>query len=119
MLLSLLLGNVYDDDDDDDDYDDNILGGGCDCNSTWSYENRVSKHFVNLSQLPLSNSLFTVLFAYVVVFACFVLSDLCRSACRRNYYLTPPPPSLPHYFFVLTHSSLFNTTDSYLKSVHA
>ena len=36
---------------------------------TWSYENRVSKHF---SQLPLSNSLFAVLFAYVVFF-CFVL----------------------------------------------
>ena len=31
------------------------------CNYTWSYENRVSKHFVIFSL----NSLFTVLFAYV------------------------------------------------------
>ena len=30
----------------------------------------------------------------------------------------PLPPSLT-IFFVFTHSSLFNTTDSYLKSVHA
>ena len=45
--------------------------------------------------------------------ACFVVRDLCRSGCRQNYYLTPPP-----YFFP-THNSLFNTSDSYLKSVRA
>ena len=36
--------------------------------------------FSNVSQLPLSNSLFTVLFAYVVLFwGCLVVRDLCRS----------------------------------------
>ena len=34
--------------------------------STWSYENRVRKHFVIF--LNLSNSLFTVFFAYAVFF---------------------------------------------------
>ena len=45
--------------------------------------------FCNFSQLPLSNSFFTVLFAYFV-FACFVviIRDLCRSGWRQNYYLT-------------------------------
>ena len=27
----------------------------------------------------------TVLLAYVVFFACFVVRDLCRSGCRQNY----------------------------------
>ena len=49
-------------------------------------------NFCNFSQLPLSNSLFTVLFAYVFFFAWFVVRDLCRSGCRQNYYLAPPPP---------------------------
>ena len=76
----------------------------CPCNSTSRYENRVSK------QLSLCNRLFTVLFAYVVFFffAWFVVRDLCRSGCRQNYHLIPP-----------THNSLFNTRDSYLKSVFA
>ena len=61
------------------------------------------------SQLPVSNSLFTVLFAYVVLFlACLVLRYFCRSGCRHNYYLPPPSP----YFFS-THNSFFNTSDSY------
>ena len=62
--------------------------------------------FCNFSQLPLSNSLFTVLFAYFVCFACFVVRDLCRHGCRQNYYFTSPPPP--------PHNSLFNTSDSYL-----
>ena len=49
-------------------------------------------NFCNFSQLPLSNSLFTVLFAYVFFFAWFVVRDLWRSGCRQNYYLAPPPP---------------------------
>ena len=61
-----------------------LLGGLCflalnytACKSTWSYENRVGKHLCNFSQLPLSNSLFTVLFADVgFLFACFVVRDL-------------------------------------------
>ena len=48
------------------------------------------------------------------VFACFVVTDLCRSGCIQNYYLPPPhrpslPPSL--FFFVPTLNSLFNTSD--------
>ena len=44
---------------------------------------------------PLSNSLFTVLFAY------FVVRDLCRCGCRQNYYLNPPPPLSRSLFFSL------------------
>ena len=63
--------------------------------------------------------MFTVLLAYVVfffLFACFLVRDLCRSACRENYYLTPAPSLLiffpyPEFFF--------NTSDSYLKSERA
>ena len=72
--------------------------------STWSYENRVSKH-CNFSQLPLSNSLimFTDFLVYVVffVFACFVVRGLYRSGCRQNYYLTPPPDFFPYPQFFL------------------
>ena len=35
--------------------------------------------------------MFTVLLAYVVFFACFVVRDLCGSGCTQNYYLTPLP----------------------------
>ena len=88
-------------------------------NPTWSYENRVSKHFVIFRNFPclITWHMFTVLFAYVVsfFFACFVARDLCRSGCRQNYYLTPPP--LPIFF--RTHNSFFNTSDSYLKSARA
>ena len=60
--------------------------------------------FCNFFQLPLSNSLFTVLFAYVVFFfACFVVRDLCRSRWRKNYILPPPPPLL--LLFFPTHNS--------------
>ena len=47
------------------------------------------------------------------VFACFVVRHLCRSGCGQNYYL---PPSI---FFFPINNSLFNTSDSYLKSVRA
>ena len=59
----------------------------------------------------------TVLLAYVVFFACFVVRDLCRSGCRQNYSLPPPPP--PPDFFFPTHNCFFNTSDSYLKSARA
>ena len=39
--------------------------------STWSYENWVTKHSVIFSQLPLSNRLSTLLFAYVLCFCLF------------------------------------------------
>ena len=35
-----------------------------------------------------------------------------------NYYLTSSPPSIPS-FFVPTLNSVFNTSDSYFKSVQA
>ena len=120
MLLSLLLGNVYDDDDDDDDYDDNILGGGCDCNSTWSYENRVSKHFVIFLNFPcLIACLLCCLLMLLFLLVLWLV--ICVEVHVDGIIILPRPlpPSLPHYFFVFTHSSLFNTTDSYLKSVHA
>ena len=121
MLPSLLLGNVYDDDDDDDDYDDNILGGVCDCNSTWSCENRVSKHFVIfLNFLCLIACLLCCLLKLLFLLVLWLV--ICVEVHVDGIIILPPPPpppSLPHYFFVFTHSSLFNTTDSYLKSVHA
>ena len=50
---------------------------------TWMYKNRVSKHFVIVLDFPCL-SLFTVLFAYVVHFGCFVVRDLCSSSGRKN-----------------------------------
>ena len=82
-------------------------------NSTWSYENRVSKHFVIFRNFPclIAWHMFTVLFAYVVFFffACFVARDLCRSGCRHNYYLTSPPPP-PDLFSIPTILSLTQVT---------
>ena len=51
---------------------------------TWMYKNRVSKHFVIVLDFPCL-SLFTVLFAYVVHFGCFVVKYLCSSGCRENF----------------------------------
>ena len=75
----------------------------------WSYENRVSKHFViflNFSCLTacLLCCLFMSCFFF---FACFVVRDLCRSGCRQNYYLIPPPLIFPYPQFFL------NASDSY------
>ena len=50
---------------------------------TRMYKNRVSKHFVIVLDFPCL-SLFTVLFAYVVHFGCFVVRDLCSSGRRGN-----------------------------------
>ena len=98
------------------------------CTYTWSYENRAGKpnFLCNFSQLLLSNiSLFTVLYTadfgfFGFFFCCFLVRDLCTNRCRHNYHPPPPPPILPcSYVFALTHNSLFNTSDSYSKSVHA
>ena len=65
----------------------------------------------NFSQLPLSNSLFTVLFAYVVFgfFWLVLWLGICVELdVDRITILTPLPP----YFFP-THNSFFNTSDSY------
>ena len=55
-------------------------------------------------------------------FGSIVIKDLFRSGCGQSFadfYLPPPPfPSLSLCFFPgPTHNSLFNTGDSYLKSV--
>ena len=74
--------------------------------STWSYENRVSKHFfLNFS---FSNSLFTVLFAYVVFFWLVLWFGICVEVdVDRITILTPFPIFFP------TNNSFFNTSDSY------
>ena len=62
--------------------------------STWSYEHRVSKHFVIFHNFPclIASLLCCLLISFY--FTCFTVRDLCRSGCRQNYYLTPPlPPS--------------------------
>ena len=85
--------------------------------STWNYENRVKKHFVILSQLPLSNSFFTQLFAcfLLLLFVVrFVVKDLCRRGFKKNF--ANFYPSLCYFLFAPTHNSLVNT--SFLKSVH-
>ena len=74
--------------------------------STWSYENRVSKHF--FSQLPLSNSLFTLLFAYVVFFWLVLWFGICVEVDVDRITILPPFP-----IFFPTHNSFFNTSDSY------
>ena len=71
-------------------------------------------NFCNFSQLPLSNSLFTVLFAYVVFFLVVLWLGFCVEVGVDRITILPPPP-----FLFLTHNSLFNTSDSYLKSVRA
>ena len=77
--------------------------------STWSYENRVSKHFVIFFNFPcLIACLLCYLLMSFFLFACFVVRDLCRSGCRQNYYLIPPPPLFfPYPQFFL------NASDSY------
>ena len=85
--------------------------------STWSYENRVSKHFVIFLNFPCLRACLLCCLLMTFFFACSVVRDLCRSGCRQNYYLTLPPPSLPPSFlpygFFPTHNSLLNTSDSY------
>ena len=77
--------------------------------STWSYENRVRKHFVIfLNFLCLIACLLCCLLMSFVFLACLMIRDLCRSGCRQNYYLTRPPS-----IFFPTHNSFFNTSDSY------
>ena len=71
----------------------------------------------NFSQLPLSNSLFTVLVAYVF-FLCVLVLWLGICVEMDVDRITILPPALP-IFFVPNRNSLFNTSDSYLKSVCA
>ena len=111
MLLSLLVGNVYDDDDDDDNYDDNILGGGCDCNSTWSYENRVSKHFVIfLNFLCLIACLLCCLLMLLFLLVLWLV--ICVEVHVDGIIILPRPlpPSLTIFLSLLTVLSLTQLT---------
>ena len=75
-------------------------------------------NFCNYSQLPLSNSLFTVLFAYVF-FLLGLWLEICVEVDVDRITILPPPPLPPPPYFFVTHNSLFNTSDSYLKSMRA
>ena len=71
------------------------------CKSTWSYENRVSKHFVIFLNFPcLKACLLCCLLMSFFFLACLVVRDLCRSGCRQNYYIIPP--SLPPFYALST-----------------
>ena len=59
-------------------------------NYTWSYENRVSKHFVIFSTSPV-NSLFTVLFAYVFFFLLVLWLGICVEVDVDRITILPPP----------------------------
>ena len=64
--------------------------------STWSYENRVSKHFV----ISLNFPLFTELFAYVVFLFVLWFIGLCVDVAAdriSNFYLAPLPPLHHHH----------------------
>ena len=53
--------------------------------STWTYENRVSKHFVVYLNFHCL-SLYAVLSVDVGSFlGCFIIRDLCTSGCRQNF----------------------------------
>ena len=90
-------------------------------NSTWSYENRVSKHFVIFRNFPclIAWHMFTVLFAYVVFF--FFLLVLWLGICVEvDVDIITILPLHPLSRFVFhTHNSFFNTSDSYLKPARA
>ena len=78
-----------------------LRGGGCLVFYIFlelSKPGRQTLTFCSFSRLPVSNSLFTVLFADVgyFFFACLVIIDLCRSGCRQNYRVTILLPFLPY-----------------------
>ena len=50
------------------------------------------------SQLPLSNSLFTVLFAYVVFFWLVLWLGICVEVDVDRITILPPTPPLPIFF---------------------
>ena len=58
--------------------------------STWSYENRISKHFVIFLNFPclIASLLCCSLMSYFFGLSCGQ-GLMCRSGCRQNYYLIP------------------------------
>ena len=83
--------------------------------STWSYENLVSKHFVIFLNFP---CLIVCLLCCLLISFCLLvlLLGICVEVDVNR--ITIVPPSLP-LFFVSTHNSLFNTSNSYFRLVHA
>ena len=69
----------------------------------------------------MSYNLFTVLFAYVFLLVLWLGICVEVDVDRITIFPppSPPPSSFPPIFFGPTHNSLFNTSDSYLKSVRA
>ena len=55
--------------------------------STWSYENRVSKHFVIFPNFPCLTTCLSCCLLMSFFFACLAVRELWRSGCRQNYYL--------------------------------
>ena len=83
---------------------------------TWGYEFRVSKHFVIFLNFPclIACSVFFLLIYRSVFFSLVLWLGICVEVDIDRITISPPPP----YFF-LTHNSLFNVSDSHLKSVRA
>ena len=72
--------------------------------STWSYENRVSKHFVISLNFPclmacLLSCLLMCFFWFLLWFGLCVDVAVDRIS---NFYLPPPPPPLHHHFYSYT-----------------
>ena len=85
--------------------------------STWSYENRVGKHFVIFLDFPCLIACLLCCLLRSFFFLLVLWLGICVEVdVDRSTFL--PPPSLPT-FFVPTHNSLLNTSDSYLTSVRA
>ena len=82
------------------------------CVYTWSYENRVSKHFVIFLNFPCLIA--CLLCCLLMSFFCLFCGEGFEQKWMQTELLSYPLP----YFF-LTHNFLFNTSDSYLKSVRA
>ena len=68
------------------------------CTSTWSYENRVSKHVIFLDFPGPSNSLFTLLFAYVFFFWPCLYLGICVEVDVDRMTILPPPLPPPSQF---------------------
>ena len=82
---------------------------------------QVGKHFFcNFTQLPLSNSLFTVLFAMsFFFFASYMWLGICVEVDVDTITTLLPTPSISLYCFFPTHNSLFLTSDSACSKISA
>ena len=86
--------------------------------STWSYEHRVSKHFVIFHNFPcLLASLLRCLLIMSLFLAYFVVRDLCRSGCRSRHVISLLNCSFAKIFRAPINivSSLFSLADGALE----